>query len=125
MLGREEAAALGLHGLLAAFAQLAALHVSEYTAPAWATAHAEHERRVEAVEACVVQKLRELFGGCRLLWRHTWQFGERLCRACAQQRSDWPCVHAACCQTGWVHACCCCPSPPQILVLQRASSCPI
>jgi hypothetical protein len=69
MFSQEEAAALGLPGLLAPFGQLAALHVSEYTAGAWASAHSEHERRLEGVEARVVQKLKELFGGlCGTAW---------------------------------------------------------
>jgi hypothetical protein len=62
LLSQEEAAALGLGSSFAPFAQLAALHVSEFTGAAWATAAAEHERRLEAVEARISQKLKELFG---------------------------------------------------------------
>jgi hypothetical protein len=36
--------------------------VSEFTGAAWSTAAAEHERRLEAVEARISQKLKELFG---------------------------------------------------------------
>ncbi|WIA17572.1 hypothetical protein OEZ85_014399 [Tetradesmus obliquus] len=61
LLSQEEASALGLAAAFAPFGQLAALHVSEFTGAAWATAAAEHERRLEAVEARISQKLRELF----------------------------------------------------------------
>lgn len=63
----EEAAALSLGGVLAPLARLPPLHVSDYTAsgtaPAWAAARSEVERRLEAVEARVAQKLKQLFGG--------------------------------------------------------------
>lgn len=62
LLSQEEAAALGLGSSFAPFARLAALHVSEFTGAAWATAAAEHERRLEVVEARISQKLKELFG---------------------------------------------------------------
>lgn len=62
LFSQEEAAALGLAAVLAPFARLPALHVSSYTAPAWESAHSEHERRLEAVEERVSQKLKELFG---------------------------------------------------------------
>jgi hypothetical protein len=62
LFSQEEAAALGLPAVLAPLARLPALHVSSYTAGAWASAHSEHERRLEAVEARVSQKLKELFG---------------------------------------------------------------
>jgi hypothetical protein len=62
LLSQEEAAALGLGSSFAPFAPLAALHVSDFTGAAWATAAAEHERRLEAVEARISQKLKELFG---------------------------------------------------------------
>lgn len=61
MLSQEEAAALGLTSAFAPFAQLSALHVSEFTAAAWDTAKAEHERRLEGIEARISQKLKELF----------------------------------------------------------------
>jgi hypothetical protein len=62
LFSQEEAAALGLPTVLAPFARLPALHVSSYTAAAWHSAHSEHERRLEAVEERVSQKLKELFG---------------------------------------------------------------
>lgn len=62
LLSQEEASALGLELVFSPFAQLAALHVSEFTAPAWASAEAEHERRLEVVTARISQKLKELFG---------------------------------------------------------------
>lgn len=62
LFSQEEAAALGLPAVVAPFARLPVLHVSSYTAAAWESAHNEHERRLEAVEERVSQKLRELFG---------------------------------------------------------------
>jgi hypothetical protein len=62
LLSQEEASALGMAAVFAPFAKLAALHVSDFTAAAWASALAEHERRIEGVEARVSQKLKELFG---------------------------------------------------------------
>lgn len=67
LLSQEEASALGLGSVFAPFAQLAALHVSEFTAAAWASAEAEHERRLEVVTARISQKLKELFGECVVL----------------------------------------------------------
>lgn len=64
LFSQEEAAALGLSAVLAPFARLPALHVSTYTASAWKSAHNEHERRLEAIEERVCQKLKELFGEC-------------------------------------------------------------
>lgn len=62
LFSQEEASSLGLVAVLAPFARLPALHVSSYTAAAWDSAHSEHERRLEAVEERVSQKLKELFG---------------------------------------------------------------
>jgi hypothetical protein len=62
LFSQEEASSLGLAAVLAPFARLPALHVSSYTAAAWDSAHSEHERRLEAVEERVSQKLKELFG---------------------------------------------------------------
>jgi len=64
LFSQDEAAALGLSAVLAPFARLPALHVSTYTASAWKSAHNEHERRLEAIEERVSQKLKELFGEC-------------------------------------------------------------
>eukprot|EP00878_Enallax_costatus_P024703 GHUV01026383.1.p1 GENE.GHUV01026383.1~~GHUV01026383.1.p1 ORF type:complete len:1576 (+),score=459.42 GHUV01026383.1:1611-6338(+) len=61
LLSQEETSALGLGSVFAPFAQLAALHVSEFTAAAWASAEAEHERRLEVVSARISQKFKELF----------------------------------------------------------------
>jgi hypothetical protein len=65
LFSQEEASSLGLVAVLAPFARLPALHVSSYTAAAWDFAHSEHERRPEAVEERVSQKLKELSGELR------------------------------------------------------------
>ena len=64
LFSQEQAVALGLPAVLEPFARLPALHVSSYTAAAWASARNEHEKRLEAVEDRVSHKLKELFGMC-------------------------------------------------------------
>ncbi|KAJ9505745.1 hypothetical protein QJQ45_029246, partial [Haematococcus lacustris] len=62
LLGPDEAAALGAREVFMPMVHLAALQVSEFTAPAWQAARVEYERRMAPLEQRISQKLRELFG---------------------------------------------------------------